>query len=918
MSSTEDQPNRFAGPLDATGFVAAVNQAERAIVITDRQGDIVYVNPAFEKLSGYSAREAIGCNPRMLKSGRQDPVYYNKLWATISSGRTWRGELINRRKDGSFYTEEMTITPVLDPGGQIVRYIAVKQNVTERRRSEQIQQFLAAIVASSDDAIIGTNLDGTISSWNTGAESMYGYRADEVIGKPVSMLVPPALRDEIAGIHESILQGRRFSRREAVRMRKDGTPLDMSLKFFPIKDASGKVVGGASIARDNAEMRRVDAAMRRSAERFQALVDRSLDALYVHDLAGRFLGANPSALELFGYEHQDIPSLGLTSILGPDDLAKALQDVVELEESRTQKGPSEYRVKCKDGAFVDVEVKAALIPWEGSTRAVLGIARDVTERKKTLRALQESEERFRIMADGCPALIWVTDTTGGARFVNRAYREYFQTTYEQVAGGNWQPLIHPDDVPQYVGGFQRALEEGTAFRCEARVRRGDGAWRWVDSHAEPRWSQNGECLGYVGLTLDITDRREAEEALRGSEQKFRQLAENIRDVFWMMDAAATEIIYVSPAYEEVWGQTREELYRNPMSWAESIEPEDRERALANFRRQLGGELLQSEYRIRTAHGEVKWIRDRAFPIYDQGGQIERIAGIAEDITEMKRAAAAMLLAKEAAESATRAKSEFLANMSHEIRTPMNGILGMAGLLLDSALTPQQRQYADIVHSCGESLLALINDILDFSKIEARKLDLDVLDFNLKDTLDDIVRLLGRGAHKKGLKLSWETGSGVPVRLRGDGGRLRQVLLNLVANAVKFTRTGAIRIRADMDREEGGTAVIRFRWRIRESASRRIDRPISFCLSRKQTAPLRANTAAPAWGWPSPDSWWKCWTAKSAWRANPGKDRSSGLQPASKGSRNTRRWAEKNPDRRRWTMAQPAGEATDQGSERREF
>ena len=141
MNPTEDQPTITAGPLDAMGFAAAVNQAERAIVITGRQGDILYVNPAFEKLSGYSAREAIGCNPRLLKSGKRDPAYYRELWATISSGRSWHGELINRRKDGSFYTEEMTITPVLDSAGQIVRYIAVKQDVTERRRSERIQPF---------------------------------------------------------------------------------------------------------------------------------------------------------------------------------------------------------------------------------------------------------------------------------------------------------------------------------------------------------------------------------------------------------------------------------------------------------------------------------------------------------------------------------------------------------------------------------------------------------------------------------------------------------------------------------------------------------------------------------------------------------------------------------------------------------
>ena len=195
-------------------------------------------------------------------------------------------------------------------------------------------------------------------------------------------------------------------------------------------------------------------------------------------------------------------------------------------------------------------------------------------------------------------------------------------------------------------------------------------------------------------------RKRAEQALQNSEEKFRQLAENIHEVFWMMPPAADQILYVSPAYEQVWGRSCESLYQKPMSWAEAIHPDDREHAHEIFARQIQGEPVDSEYRIRTPDGQEKWICDRAFPIRGQAGELIRVAGIAEEITERKHYEEELIHAREGADAANRAKSRFLANMSHEIRTPMNGVIGMIQLLLETELTPSSSTMPMLLRPAG--------------------------------------------------------------------------------------------------------------------------------------------------------------------------------------------------------------------------
>jgi PAS domain S-box-containing protein len=470
----------------------------------------------------------------------------------------------------------------------------------------------------------------------------------------------------------------------------------------------------------------------------------------------------------------------------------------------------EKRYLHRSGSIVWARTRISLVRSSaGSPLYFVAHVEDVSERKRAEEALRESEERFRIMADGCPAFMWVTDAEGGTRFINRTYREFFGTTLEQVEGSKWGRLLHPDDAPNYLATRKRAVEERTPFRAEARVRRADGEWRWIATCAEPRFSPAGEYLGHVGMSPDVTESKQAEEALQSSEEKFRQLAEHIHKVFWMKEPGTAKVLYVSPAYEQVWGRTCESLYQNPMSWMDAIRPEDREQAFLSVERQMAGEHNNSEYRIRTPDGAQKWIRNRAFPVRDQAGQLIRVAGLAEDITEQKRYEEELVRAREAAEAANRAKSCFLANMSHEIRTPMNGVIGMLQLLLDTELTARQREYAGVIETSGRTLLALIDDILDLSKIEARKITLEHVDFNLRHIVEDAVRTLQGQANTKGLAFGWWATPETPSLLRGDSNRLRQVLINLAANAIKFTERGEVSVEVGLESQDNGKATLRF-------------------------------------------------------------------------------------------------------------
>jgi PAS domain S-box-containing protein len=317
----------------------------------------------------------------------------------------------------------------------------------------------------------------------------------------------------------------------------------------------------------------------------------------------------------------------------------------------------------------------------------------------------------------------------------------------------------------------------------------DGRERWVLTTKLPLRDAEGRVVGTFGISRDITVRKRAEEALRQSEERFRSLVEATAAIVWNTPASG-EFETEQPGWSAFTGQTFDQL--KGWGWLDAVHPDDRPNTARVWSAAVAARsLYQVDHRLRRHDGEYRHMLVRAVPILGKDGAIREWVGVHTDVDAEKRAEEAMREAKEAAQAATRAKSEFLANMSHEIRTPLNGIIGMTELALDTDLTPAQREYLGLVNTSAEHLLTVINDILDFSKIEAGKLDLECVPFDLRDTLDDTVATLAARAHKKGLELADHVAPDVPDALTGDPHRLRQVVVNLVGNAIKFTEAGEV-------------------------------------------------------------------------------------------------------------------------------
>lgn len=406
-------------------------------------------------------------------------------------------------------------------------------------------------------------------------------------------------------------------------------------------------------------------------------------------------------------------------------------------------------------------------------------------------AAEKNAARYRKLLEMSPDAV-VLGQNDAIVMVNQAAVKLFGVrNADELIGRKFTDLV-TEESRATVARLRHDLYSGETVvpRHEVQIARGELI---VDVEAAAASSVDDYGVTVLCVIRDITERKRGEQALRDSEEKFRDLAENIREVLFVVAGDGT--VYLSPAYEGIWGHSREYIYHNPNAWLEAIHPEDRARIGELMSGPFREKAIQFEYRIRTPEGVEKWIRSRSFPVRDPDGKLLKIVGISDEITEQIRHEAELVRAREDAEAANRAKTMFVATMSHELRTPLNAILGFAELLeLEMADQGIHAWDADVrkIRRAGNHLMGLISQVMDVSKIEAGKMELQPESFEMMTLLQEIAASVEPAAAKNRVAIELEC---EPATLYGDRLRIGQCLLNLLGNACKFTHDGLVTMEA---------------------------------------------------------------------------------------------------------------------------
>jgi PAS domain S-box-containing protein len=453
---------------------------------------------------------------------------------------------------------------------------------------------------------------------------------------------------------------------------------------------------------------------------------------------------------------------------------------------------------------------------------------DVTARKQAEESLRTSEERYRAFVEQSSEGIWRVDLEQPVsidksedEIIEHCFRYAYLTECndvmarmygfsraEDILGARLTDLLVPSE-PQNVEYLRAYIRSGhRLLDAESVEPDKDGQVHYFLNNLVGS-IKNNALTGAWGTQRDVTARRQAEEALRESEERFQIVVRATNDVVWDWNLITNEV-WRNEAVKAL-GYTVDEVGIEASWGFNKIHPDDRDRITASIDALIKsrGQTWSEDYRFQRADGSYAYIFDRAFVIYDDHDKPVRIIGAMTDITDIKQAEVDLRHAKEIAEAASIAKSEFLANMSHEIRTPMNGIMGMTELALDTELDATQREYLGLVKVSAESLLVIIDDILDFSKIEAGKLALDPIRFNLRESLDNTLGVLALKAQQKGLTFNCNVSPEVPDAVTGAVGRLGQVLINLAGNAIKFTEKGGVSISVFTEAAQEDAVILHF-------------------------------------------------------------------------------------------------------------
>lgn len=765
------------------------------LCIANMEGKLIKVNKVWEQVLGYSALELQGSN--FFEYIHPDDIDQTK---SRLENLMIKGEVLNfmnryKSKDNTYkylewharYSNELIYASAKD----ITDKIDSQKELAEKE--ENFRNFFETM----DDLIFVANPDGKVIFTNNAVTKKLGYMEDELKNMTIRQFHPQIYREEADKIFaEMFRQEREFC--PLPLLRADGGLIPVETRAWFGKWNRHECLYGIS----------KDLTLQQSAlDKFQKLFDSNPAIMAVSTIKDRkFIDVNNTFINKLGYTKEDV--------VGKTSEQLNLFEKVDKQESIASKLKNEgevrgveLKVRKKDGSTLDGLFYGEIIDNQGE-KVFLTVMLDITNQRESEKEAIKAKIRMTAILDNLPYIAWLKDTQGRYIAVNKPFCEICGKPVEEIIN-KFENEIWPEeaaiinqrkDREVILSGRKKYYEEQVnIFNTKA----------WVEIFITPIFDEDGTIIGTTGIARDITTKKTMEIELKKQKEFLNQVINAIPDLLFYKDKLGVYLgcnkafskICLGLEESDVIGKTDYDFFED--------------KSKANYFRKIDKKVITScksninEEAIRFANGQIVELETIKIPFYDEKDNPIGIIGIARDITERKRQANELFAAKQAAESANLMKGQFLANMSHEIRTPLNGIIGFLEMLGRTKLSKEQLLYITDALAASEVLLYLINDILDFSKIDAGKLVMENIVYNLANVINDSISILSQRAEEKNIEINLYLNSNIPEEIEGDPSRLRQVLNNLLGNAIKFTNSGEVNITVEKIEEYNNESVISF-------------------------------------------------------------------------------------------------------------
>lgn len=816
-------------------MLTALEQSPSSIVMTNTKGEIEYVNPKFCKVTGYLPHEVIGQNANILKSNQTLTGTYNELWQTITSGEMWQGEFINKKKNGELYYEEAIVSPITNKEGKIKHYLAIKHDVSRlKQQTNEMQNYLAilnALIESTDDRIWSVDKEMKIITLNTHYLNDFKNAFGVVLktGTYGLLNTPPEIETEWIQRYKRAFCGESFTIEDHFEL--PGNHKWTSTMFFPIT-LNGQIIGSSQFSRDITAQKEAENERKTNEARLNSLINNTSDMIWSVDTQFCLLVINANLIRMFKHR------FGIELQIGTNIVATIPERARYIWEQRYQRALTGESFTDID-KFEDtngpryIEISFNPIEVDGRIDGVSCFARDITTQKNYEQNLRESRAQLNSIINSIESgILLIDDNTKSIAFANGYIAQLLGFKLETLLGKKKQILRFKEATDNtYFGNKPNVLI--TPFGVEIPI-----------VHSLALVNIQGKKFELHSIS-DISAQKEQERLIRQlsisalklisfdtHDQIFKFLNEQLRNYLpnaivalnlfntdtGMFDTKSIEGLseaFKNKLFYKAGVSNWEQSAKLPQSVVEILKKSEL-KEIPNglhglFSANLSSDIIQKFHKLlainkvyiiginyqHTLFGALT-IATRFKKQIDHPNYIETLVYQASVALQRKKLEMELLAAKHEAENANRAKSAFVANMGHEIRTPMNAVIGLADILYKETTDQTAKNYLTSILSSGRTMLNIINDLLDLSKIEAGEMTLRPAPTNLNAIVEEMQHIFMFKSQEKGITLGMHTSDLLPPMLMLDDLRIRQVLLNLLGNAMKFTHHGKVELFVECD------------------------------------------------------------------------------------------------------------------------